>query len=404
MAAQVNPASSVVPSYVPRFLRYTEWALFILADFSMVHAALSGIQPRADSNYYLGLVFFVLMIVLSCFFPIRRPLWQRRSYILATLICLTATIWLTGWEIGVFHLIFLMKSCFLLPRRDVIFIAGLIFTIILLKATLSQVFIVESIQESRENFENFLLERPRFMVVRRVTNSLINYVPYSALLALTCLMLTSERQSRQKAAAATEQVTTLATELERTRIAQEIHDGLRQTLTQLETEIELAQHLHETGSEHVLDAVNRTEKLSGQSLQKARKTIATMRQETFDLSKALSDLIEEINQFQSLHVEAKIDLPQLPPQIGRQLYSIVKELLTNTQKHSRSSTVNFWATTTLEQIIVGIEDDGTGFTHHAVSSAPSLKQIQGRVHLLKGQMRIHSTLGEGTLVQLTIPR
>ena len=59
-----------------------------------------------------------------------------------------------------------------------------------------------------------------------------------------CLTLFSERKSRQQASALAQEIEALAADLERTRIAQDIHDSLGHTLTTLNLQLELAQRLY----------------------------------------------------------------------------------------------------------------------------------------------------------------
>lgn len=53
----------------------------------------------------------------------------------------------------------------------------------------------------------------------------------------------AERRSRQREAALAQEVEILAADLERTRIARDIHDSLGHTLTSLDVQLELAQRL-----------------------------------------------------------------------------------------------------------------------------------------------------------------
>ncbi|MEL6385222.1 MAG: ATP-binding protein, partial [Cyanobacteria bacterium J06626_18] len=129
-----------------------------------------------------------------------------------------------------------------------------------------------------------------------------------------------------------------------------------------------------------------------------------MRQGQFDLSAALTALVEQMNQAHAFNVKAQVDLPQLPLQVSQQLYLIVKEGLTNIQKHSQASAVNLWAQTTPEGVSIGLSDNGVGFETEGMGSGFGLRGMRERVQLLQGQMQIHSSADQGTLIQVTIPR
>ncbi|MEO0825939.1 MAG: sensor histidine kinase, partial [Cyanobacteria bacterium J06642_9] len=263
---------------------------------------------------------------------------------------------------------------------------------------------VEQIQEQVQIQIQAIQEVPQLLVIDALFNNIVIYVPFSLLIILLCLTLVSERKSRQQAAGLAAEVEGLAADLERTRIARDIHDSLGHTLTTLDVQLELAQTLHTANPDRALQALNRAKVLASQSLQEVRRAVSTMRQGRFDLSAALDALVEQMNQSQAFQVDSQINLPQLPLQVSQQLYLIVKEGLTNIQKHSRATTVNLWAQTTPEGISVGLTDNGVGFEAQLTSSGFGLRGMQERVQLLKGQMKINSAVGKGTLIQVTIPQ
>ncbi|MEM8722214.1 MAG: ATP-binding protein [Cyanobacteria bacterium P01_G01_bin.39] len=91
-------------------------------------------------------------------------------------------------------------------------------------------------------------------------------------------------------------------------------------------------------------------------------------------------------------------------QVSQQLYLIIKEGLVNIQKHSQADTINLWGQYTSQEIVMGLTDNGIGFEPLIPSSGFGLRGMRERVQLLGGQMKIHSTLGKGTLIKITIPR
>lgn len=98
-----------------------------------------------------------------------------------------------------------------------------------------------------------------------------------------------------------------------------------------------------------------------------------------------------------------MNLPKLPLQTSHQLYCVVQEGLTNIQKHAHASYVTLRGQPTADGIILELEDDGTGFNCELPHSGFGLRGMQERVQILGGQLKIHTTPGQGTRIQVMIP-
>ncbi|MEO1402321.1 MAG: sensor histidine kinase [Cyanobacteria bacterium J06635_1] len=400
--------ATITPS-IPKTLRYVEWAFLFVVILRMLLLFLNkplGYEP--DTGDYIGFSVLGLLTLLSFVFPLHRRMGQRQGYVLLEIVLLLISRWFTDWGLDPFLYLVLVKSCFLLRRRDVIFTtiaAGLAWQISLAQRLYHQFSM--PIENIREQFEASLEAPTPLLVLDMIINSTTIYIIMSLLIILLCWTVLAERKSRQQATALSQEVEVLAADLERTRIARDIHDSLGHTLTTLDVQLEVAQTLHTQEPERALQALNRAKSLSRQSLQEVRRAVSTMRHGHFDLSTALTSLVEQIQQTQtpqSLTIATQINLPNLPLQASQQLFLIIKEGLTNIQKHSQASVVKLWAQTTSEGIAVGLSDNGIGFSPEETTPGFGLRGMRERVQLLKGQMTIHSATGKGTLIQVTIPK
>ncbi|MEM9768872.1 MAG: sensor histidine kinase [Cyanobacteria bacterium P01_D01_bin.71] len=408
MTARAIPQVPTTIASIPKILRYVEWAFLSMVILRVLFPILSKSIPYdVEFGDYLNFAVLGLLAILSLVFPIERPLWQRRAYIFIEIACLLPTRMFSDWGLDPFLYLYLFKSCFLMRRRDAIstaVLAGIAWHFSYawrlshnLSTPIGQ--LEEDIQRSIQAIQDV----PQLLMMDALFNSLVIYVPFSLLIILLCLTLLSERKSRQQVSALAAEVEVLATDLERTRIARDIHDSLGHTLTTLDVQLELAQTLHTANPDRALRALNQAKGLASQSLQEVRRAVATMRQGQFDLSAALNALVEQMNQSHTFQVKAQIALPQLPLQVRQQLYLIVKEGLTNIQKHSQASAVNLWAQTTPEGVSIGLSDNGVGFETERIGSGFGLRGMRERVQLLQGQMQIHSSTDQGTFIQITIP-
>ena len=367
-------------------------------------------RPLADTvrgGDYLVFGVFGLFIILSRRLPTHRPLWQRRTYIWVEIGALLATRLFSRWGLDLFLLLVLAKSCFLLRLREVIVtaIASGIFWQVITAQEIAQQFSQPMNADHLHNQLEATLAQPlSIQVITVILTHATVFIAAGLLIVLLCLTVISERKSREREAALTQAVETLAADLERARITRDIHDSLGQTLTSLDVQIELAQRLYERGSDQVRPLLDTSQLLARQSLQEVRRAFSTLREEPFNLNMALTHLMAPFKSDPSLRAESKIDLPQLPLQTSHQIYCIVKEGLENIRRHSHAHAICLQGKATPTDVIIYLEDDGDGFDPSQPSSGFGLRGMQERAQLLGGSVRVNSTPGQGTCIQLRVPR
>lgn len=401
----MRTAAKSTYSSIPKVLRYVEWAfLIILALRVMFPLFYRPLGYEISGGDYVVLVVFILFVALSFCLPVERSLWQRRVYLWVEIFALLATRLFSHWGLDLFLWLVLVKSCFLLGRREVIFTAiasGVVWQMALAKYAFT--YLSRPIEEAQAEVTAMYEIPQSIQVLDFVLNSTSIFIAISSLIIFLCLTIISERKSRQREAALTQEVELLAADLERTRIARDIHDSIGHTLTSLDVQLELAQRLYERDSAQARRAIDTSKMLSGQSLQEVRRAVATLREEAFDLNVALADLINPLKANPDLMVESKLSLPELPLQVSHQLYCIIKEGLENIRRHAQARVVNLHSWTTPENIVVSIEDDGMGFDVLQPVSGFGLRGMRERSQSIGGQMAVESTPGEGTRVQITVP-
>ncbi|MBE9109869.1 sensor histidine kinase [Nodosilinea sp. LEGE 07298] len=293
---------------------------------------------------------------------------------------------------------FLIKSCFLLSRREVFFVVistgiGYLFTILWMLPLVGEQF-AEIIRSN--HWEE--LYQPQVMVV----SSLIEYVGISLFVILLGFVIVAERRSRQRAEALSQEIESLAAALERSRIARDIHDSLGHSLTTLNIQLELAQAVGQRNPDQANQALNNSRQLASQCLESVRQAIQTVREE-FDLTTALQRLIDQVRQNHTFTIHAEFNLPPLPLQTSHQLYCVAQEGFTNIQKHAHATRVHLRLQMISDAILLELEDDGQGFDQTLPYNGYGLKGMQERVHLLGGQLQIISTIGRGTRIWVMAP-
>jgi signal transduction histidine kinase len=331
--------------------------------------------------------------------PLDRPLWQRRVYVLLAIITLSLA---NHFKVSTYslHLVFLLKGCFLLPRREIIAIAAVSLTLEVTSFSIRAPEIFETIRN--RNLDEYL-NSPRI-----ITNLIMAYFADCIFVLLLGNVWVEEQKSRQRAELLTQQVETLAVDLERNRIARDIHDTLGHSLTSLDVQIELAQRVQATEPAKAQQAIDLAKKLSSQALDNVRHALGTMKRSNFDLKEAIVALAEQNQPFQ---IDVDVLFPQLSLQSSYQLYCIVQESLTNIQKHARADRV-----TIESRIVVGgasqnenrgtileICDNGKGFDLDRPHAGFGLRNMKERVQCLGGEFNLDSNIGEGTQIKIFVP-
>jgi signal transduction histidine kinase len=217
-------------------------------------------------------------------------------------------------------------------------------------------------------------------------------------------IIVAESKSRQRAETLAEQVEILAKNLERTRIARDIHDSLGHTLTNLDIQLKVAQKLRDRDLDRAFQALDMATMLSSQCIEDVSHAVKTMRCKDFNLDRALHNLIEQVRNDCTLRVIWSVKLPQLTLSTNHQIYCVVKEGLINIQKHAHAQSISLQGYSTAQQVIVKLEDDGIGFNLQQINSGFGLQGMKERVQAIEGKLTINSAIGKGTQIIVTIPR
>lgn len=199
-----------------------------------------------------------------------------------------------------------------------------------------------------------------------------------------------------------------AQEIERRRLAADIHDGISQRLVTLSYRLDAAARA--AADPHaVAEQLGKARELADLTLQEARAAISGLRPPVLDdlgLSGGLASLARSIPQ-----VELEVDLAEtrVPDHIELALYRIAQECLQNVVKHARATTARL--TFAVEENVARLEiiDDGIGFDtfEHPLGSDEmsgyGLLSMAERAEIVGGRLNIRSRPGAGTAVTATIP-
>jgi signal transduction histidine kinase len=212
----------------------------------------------------------------------------------------------------------------------------------------------------------------------------------------------SERVSRDAVRRVVE-----AQELERARLARELHDETGQALTSILLGLKPLEQTAATDEARA--AVASLRELVVSTLQDVRRLAVELRPSALDdfgLASAVERLAASFRDQSDLQVdfEAQLGEERLPREVETALYRIIQEALTNILKHAGASRVSILLTRRDGSAAAIVEDDGSGFDPSATSDdGLGLVGMRERVGLVGGRLRIESALGSGTTVRAEVP-
>ncbi|HEY0904170.1 MAG TPA: sensor histidine kinase [Marmoricola sp.] len=186
-------------------------------------------------------------------------------------------------------------------------------------------------------------------------------------------------------------------EAERARIAQELHDGVGQSLTALLLEL---RRIDDPALEGVRDGL-RT------SLEEVRRVARQLRPhvlEDLGLRSALAALSTELFAHLPTHVVRGIvpGLPALDEATELVVFRVAQEALTNTARHADAETVHLTLATRGDRLVLTIADDGRGIAP-GTTPGTGLRGMEERAALVGGEIEVARRDGGGTVVTLEVP-
>jgi two-component system, NarL family, sensor histidine kinase DevS len=198
-----------------------------------------------------------------------------------------------------------------------------------------------------------------------------------------------------------------AQELERRRLARELHDETGQALTSILLGLK---PLEEGLAEHpARAALAELREQVVSALQDVRRLAVELRPavlDDFGLVPALERLTDSFAQQSEIRVDfhSALGKTRLPGEVETALYRVVQESLTNILKHADAHNISVSVARRASGVAAVIEDDGDGFDPRAArEDGVGLLGMRERLALLDGRLQVESRPGAGTTVVAEVP-
>ncbi len=202
-----------------------------------------------------------------------------------------------------------------------------------------------------------------------------------------------------------------AQELERRRVAIELHDELGQSLTAIKINLQLSERFKDQSP---TDLNQENIRIVEDALQQVRHLATALRPSMLDdlgLAPALKWIAQQTAQRSGFLVNFHQERVQmrLASEIEIVCFRIVQEALTNVTRHAQPSEVNISLSRDGLDLLLSVQDDGLGFDLSAMreravaGGSLGVLGMQERATLVGGQLDIDSEPGRGTTVLFRCP-
>ena len=203
-----------------------------------------------------------------------------------------------------------------------------------------------------------------------------------------------------------------AQEAERSRLAQEIHDGPAQALSNAIFQVEYIERVLDTDPQLARSELRYLRELLRRELGDVRAFISQLRPPLLDelgLDGAIMDTIQHTQALTGLLIAAELNAPVDRISDGQQTVAlrVAQEALQNIRKHADASHVIVTTRIDGPDWILEVTDDGRGFDVQAVAARGrrnfGLQFMRERAELIGAQIDVRSRPDGGTVVRLAIP-
>ncbi len=195
-------------------------------------------------------------------------------------------------------------------------------------------------------------------------------------------------------------------ELERRRLARELHDETGQALTSILLGLSALEDAKDPDA--LRAAIQEVKDLAVATLRDVRRLAVELRPaalDDFGLAAALERLSDNFAEQTGISVELESGLGEerLPADIETVLYRLVQEALTNVVKHAHAERVSIVLRRDQGAVIAVIEDDGRGLSDGQGEGGLGLVGMRERVALVNGRFQIESSPNVGTTLLVEVP-
>ncbi|MGI5254336.1 sensor histidine kinase [Actinacidiphila glaucinigra] len=194
---------------------------------------------------------------------------------------------------------------------------------------------------------------------------------------------------------------------ERLRIARELHDSLTHQISIIKVQAEVAVHVARRSGEKVPEALLAIQEAGREANRELRATLEALRDDDTAPPRGLDHVPELVARARAIGLDATLTIegPQggVSAAVGRTVYRIVQEALTNVARHAAAGTASVRIDCRPDALAVRVDDDGNALPGIAMVPGVGLLGMRERVTALGGRLRAEPRGEGGFTVQAELP-
>ncbi|MFH9727824.1 sensor histidine kinase [Streptomyces sp. NPDC017254] len=194
---------------------------------------------------------------------------------------------------------------------------------------------------------------------------------------------------------------------ERLHIARELHDSLTHQISVIKVQAEVAVHVARKRGEPIPQTLLAIQEAGREASRELRATLEALRDDDTTPPRGLDHVPELVERAGRAGLQTSLTMEgprhDVPAAVGRTVYRIVQESLTNVARHADAGTASVRIDCRPDALVVRIDDDGNATPGSAPVPGVGLLGMRERVTALGGRLRAEPRGGGGFTVEAELP-
>jgi signal transduction histidine kinase len=194
---------------------------------------------------------------------------------------------------------------------------------------------------------------------------------------------------------------------ERLRIARELHDSLTHSISVIQVQAGVAEHLARKRGEDVPPALAAIREAGTDAARELRATLSVLRSTEDGDGSGLCQLERLVARSRAAGLPVTVTVTgterPLPPDVDQAAYRIVQEALTNVSRHAGQACASVRLHYAPGALTVQVDDDGQGHSTRPAGPGLGLVGMRERVSALGGRLSAGPQDGRGFQVRAELP-
>jgi signal transduction histidine kinase len=194
---------------------------------------------------------------------------------------------------------------------------------------------------------------------------------------------------------------------ERQHLSRDLHDRVSAGINVAYRQLELYDIRHAENPALADQRVESARDALRQSMQEIRKLIAGLRPDgqLEDLKQSLRRYLDSLGEDVSAEIAVSGDESWVKPEVRDQVFLILREAIRNALRHGHASIVFVRVIIAPHELWATVDDNGAGFDPETcgLEGGSGVRYMEERATLLGGSLRVSSSPGKGTNVEICVP-